>query len=97
MTGWDGQSGVAEKPTDTVRTIQTMVGPLRERFVGRGEEAILYANSVQMEKSTHDVRMQFGVVQSVSAGEVTTRVLASVYLSESHARALLDLLTKVLA
>lgn len=93
-TGWDGQSNLTPAPTP-----QTA---LTERYVGRGSEPVFYANACQVSKSTHDVSLQLGVVQSVKPGlsvgaaEMTTRVVATVYMSESHARALLGLLQQVL-
>ncbi len=87
MSGWDGRAGLA--------AVMTPERP-RERFVGGGSEPVFYSNVIQVEKSTHDVKLQLGVVLSAQPGELTTRVIATVYLSHVHAAALRDLLAQVL-
>lgn len=84
--GWDGRmTNAATRPT-----------AVAERYVGKGDEPVLYTNAVQVIRSSHDVAIQVGVVLSATPDSVTTRVLASVYMSDSHARALLALLQQVL-
>jgi hypothetical protein len=56
-----------------------------------------YANVVNVEASTHDIKLRFGQIQGASETELTVAQTVHVYLSYSHARAFVNVLNGVLS
>lgn len=65
---------------------------------GPDEAPTLYANHMRIDVSTHDFRLRFGQIESLSEDNVlSVRERVHIYMSVSHARATMEALKRVLA
>ncbi len=54
----------------------------------------IYVNSVNIERSSWDVRIRLGQIQTATEKELEIEELAHVYMSPQHAKAFADILNK---
>lgn len=56
----------------------------------------IYANNVEIQQSSFDFRLRFGLVESATPELVRVRDVVTVYMSPQHAKSVADLLNKQL-
>lgn len=86
---------ITKLPKSPETKIVALTKPPKE--VGAEAAPVLYTNHVAITGSSWDVRLRMSQIEKVEDGQVTARVMATVYLSPQHAKAVADLLNRKLA